>query len=101
MHVNCVLLDMHGEMEDVIVDDSKMCEFMGGEVTFVGAIPNLQVVAIGRSQVEDDVCKHGLGDCIEENTRGKILLVGSDENGEGIPIFSTQVENFKCSSLKK
>ena len=91
MLCNCVLVDVNGQLSDVSVDDGKLHEFLGGKVTFVGAIPELSAVAVGVAACYGDMNRHSLGDYIEENVKGRILLVGSDSFGRAMHVHSSSV----------
>ena len=98
MLVKSVLIETDGSMKDVIVDDASVHEYMNGDVSFVGAVDALQIVAIARTQPNnEEVNMHTLPpDTIEPGVAGKILLMGSDRNGKGMHICTDEI-NFYFS----
>lgn len=68
----------------VMISHEKLHVFFGCDITFVGALDEFGVVAVGKSeQTEKDVinpfCQNE--EFFEKNVRGNVLLIGSDEEG--------------------
>ena len=75
-----------------MVDQTKLHEYLGGDITFVGAIPELNCVAVARREGGGELNAHLLGESIDGMVRGAIYLVGVDADGEGIDLDLTTIE---------
>lgn len=81
-----------GTPREVHMDQRDASRFLGGQVTFVGALPHLNVVLVGRA------CTEGLaenahlrtlvlrGDAEDGVPQGDVLCIGSDEDGEACDV---------------
>ena len=84
MHA-AVCLHKNGEITSVIVDQSKLREYFNADVQLCGAIDELNAICVSRRKTDDKeeinfFCEK-FKSFFDENIRGDILLVGSDENG--------------------
>ena len=82
MH-RCLLISAQGEATVLSLEHGTAHTFLGGPVGFVGAIDALNAVAIGRRDDDGEVnavCAK-LPHWFYTDTRGQVLLVGSDEAG--------------------
>ena len=72
-----------GEEEVLTWDQKDLHTLLGGAVTFVGAIDDLKIVAVGRTDgvfQENPWCKNPA--YFDTPVLGDVLLVYSDEQGE-------------------
>ncbi len=98
----CVLLKYTGEMKKLQLDHKKLKEYFEHDITFVGAIDDCQVVAVGKSNCLENENKL----CIDENmfdvpVFGDVLLIGSDKNGEALDVNYEEVVETLQKSLNK
>lgn len=81
----CLLLHPDGTDEVVVLDDEYQCNRTLGtnSVTFVGAVDDLHVVALGVRYCDDlPLNRHCTDDrFFETPVRGPVLLVASDRDG--------------------
>ena len=98
----CVLLRYTGEIEKLQLDHKKLKEYFESDITFVGAIDDCQVVAVGKSNYLEN--KNIL--CIDEDmfdvpVFGDVLLIGSDKDGEALDVNYKEVVETLQKSLNK
>lgn len=79
-----VELRQDGTCCSFLINHEKLRDFFGCDVTFVGALDQYEVVAVGKRQpclddIENPFCKNK--NFFEDEVKGNILLVGSDDNG--------------------
>ena len=87
----CVHASPDGSMEEVMLDQRESSIFLKGPLRFVGAIPDLNVVIVARSDIykssENNKILEKMSDCFFETiVPGDILFVGSDEEGEAMDV---------------
>jgi len=100
----CVIVRCDGSVNIVDMLQTKASEFMKGALTFVGAVPDLNVYALARqsdvnvsaSEAHFLVRRHGEPLFFESNVCGDILFVASDEDGDETDV---DVEALKCCLL--
>lgn len=94
----CVVLNTDNTIEIKKLNHKDLSHLLG-TITFVGAVPEFNAFAVGSKDCGDVVnafCKNG--DCFETNVCGKVILIGSDENGEAIDLDDAIVDLFKPDS---
>jgi hypothetical protein len=81
VEVACVVLRASGEAQEVVIDQRKVNELLGGAPTVVGGIRSLDVMAVAlRDGKGKKATKHKLPDTFDSNIRGDIVLFRSDED---------------------
>ena len=84
--VACVVLRASGEVQEVTIDQRKVNELLGGVPTVVGGARSLDVMALAlRDGKKAKKTKHTLPDYFEENIKGDIVLVRTDEDAAPLP----------------
>lgn len=82
-----ILLRACGRVETIKYDQGKLHEVAGGVLTFVGAMPELSIVAVASRDAQNDECVplnvacRLLESYIDSNTRGDVILAMSDDSG--------------------
>lgn len=98
----CVLLKYTGEIEKLQLDHKQLKEYFENDITFVGAINDCQVVAVGKANYVENENKL----CVDKNmfdvpVFGDVLLIGSDKNGEAVDVNYKKVVETLQKSLNK
>lgn len=73
--VSCVVLLEHGEMKEVQLVHSDVHKYLGGKLCIVGALPEIDVVAVGRVDAKKPNAFCLPRASFEPNIRGDIVLV--------------------------
>ena len=78
-----------GTQAVVEVDHDSLHEYLGGSLTFVGAIPELNLVAVAREGLQNSqeagarsAWSQMMSSYLDDDVRGDVVLVVSDSNGE-------------------
>ena len=94
----CLILNVNKTHETRVLDHGKL-ENLLGKITFVGAIPDLDAFVVGSKYpvqtVLNPFCKNK--DYFEENIKGDVIVIGSDENGNGIDLDCDKTIEFITS----
>ena len=90
-----VRVDVDGTMHNEKINQSLMHTYLDGNLTFVGAIPEIFGIAIGTSNTEGALNRHLLHNHVEQNVRGRFYIVGSDEEGKAIDVSVEKVSKFR------
>ena len=80
----CLLLSCDGEMHEIYVEQEEVAEYLGGPVTFVGAIHCLDAVVVGlqtSSLLPVHPLSHRRDVFFADEVRGPLVVVASDERG--------------------
>jgi hypothetical protein len=94
MVIDTVLLTTDGDIKDIKTEDDKIHEVLGGAVTFIGSIPNLDVVACANREkplCEPNVFCSKLG---FDTTSSDIMLIRTDTNGNPQSFTSIGLKEF-------
>ncbi len=94
----CVILNTDNTIEIKKLNHKDLSVLLG-TITFVGAIPDFNAFAVGSKDCGNVVnmfCKNEA--CFEPDVCGKVILIGSDENGEAMDLDDAIVDFFKPDS---
>lgn len=98
---SCVHCNVDAALVEVVCDQREVAQLLGGPVGFVGAIPELDVVIVGRRDVEDLAPNRA---CVthshffHEPAHGPLMLVGSDSEGAPIDVMLEDVKRVWSST---
>lgn len=91
----CFLVYPCGECVEVVWDHEEAASHMGGPITFVGAIPDLQIFALARRCNEEEdlnpFCKNP--QIYMQAVKGCVLFVATDELGDPIDVNVEMLKN--------
>ena len=90
----CAILytDFNYEIKEL---DHKCMGHLIQNVTFVGAIPEISAVAVASSSSEDVINPFCYDNTrFDDNVRGIVILIGSDEEGERMDLDVTKLEHI-------
>jgi len=98
---NCIILYPSKTFKVLSLEHEKLSEILG-EITFVGAISEENVFAIGSLNVSTDsplneFCSSD--EYFEKDVRGTVVLIGSDNNGNSCDICVENVLLLLKNSL--
>ena len=97
MQHDAVLLKDDGGIHCLQVDQKKLHEYFNGAIAIVGAIEELNAIAVARETSECEninlFCKDH-DSCFDNPVSGDVLLVGSDCNGQACDIDAQCVRSF-------
>ena len=95
----CIILNTDTTYTVEQIDHKKIDEMCGG-FTFVGAIPQFNVIAVASQQPENEdsnnYCKHS--EYFDVPVKGTVILIGSDEDGEAMDLIPEPILQFLNSS---
>ena len=91
--VACVLLRADGSYHEIITDQRKMGELLGGRPTFVGAIASLGVQAVACEGAKKR-SKHSFPESFESGIKGDVLLFRIDEDAAPLPFTPTEYKDW-------
>lgn len=94
----CLVLNINKTHEIRVLDHGKL-ESLLGKITFVGAIPVLEAFVVGSidpvQKILNPFCKNK--NYFEENVKGDVIVIGSDENGNGMDLDCEKAIEFVTS----
>ena len=107
----CVRLGVDGSLSWVFADHSELACLLGGDVTFVGAVDDLQLVFVATTTSANDMENpfpalfpdHFMVEELGLSIRGDIIGVGSDARGMACDLHDEAVGKVfvsKCSAGK-
>ena len=68
--------------------------FLGGSLTFVGAFPEYEAMVVARETPDGNAEVNPLSRFLEEEVRGKIVVIRSDSEGEECDLDVQSVQDF-------
>ncbi|KAJ1491253.1 hypothetical protein T484DRAFT_1775227 [Baffinella frigidus] len=83
--VACVMLRSDGGVEEIVTDQRKMGQVLGGGPTFVGAIASLGVQAVALDGAKKKSKHTFSGANFEAGIKGDVLLFRIDDSGAPLP----------------
>ena len=92
--VPCVMLLANGSIKEVVADQRKYGEMLGGRPTVVGAIISLGVEAIARNGAKGKKNQHALPESFEANIKGDVILFRTDEDASPIPFTAKEYREW-------
>lgn len=97
-------IDCDGNVHNVMFNHLRPQDHLLPPLTFVGAIPDLNGVAIAHAGSDGlPLNRHSFGDDIigEKIVHGDIFIVGSDRNGEAVSLDTELVRARLMDALKR
>jgi hypothetical protein len=90
--MRCIRIRTDGTLEEVDCNRENLHEIMGGALTFVGALPESNIVALGLEAPEPTVNTFPFpSDTFDLPIRGDVVLVKTDEFGYDVNIVLTDM----------
>tara|TARA_A100001015_G_scaffold313289_1_gene420198 strand:+ start:67 stop:369 length:303 start_codon:yes stop_codon:yes gene_type:complete len=100
MHT-CIILNTNNTYEIKKIDH-KQIDKLCNEFTFVGAIPQFNVIAVGSKNTEgqdfNSYCNNS--EYFDVPVKGNVILLGSDEDGEAMNLNTDPILEFLISFCK-
>lgn len=82
--MNCVVVHADGSTEQMVLCQSQASEYLGGAVTFVGAVDEVRCFAVGLRDSAQLPLNTACTDPkrFDVPVRGSVLFVATDDSGE-------------------
>lgn len=93
--VKCIKLSSDGRREEIECVQEDIHVILGGPVTFVGAIPEIGVVAIGlQDQTNNTSNVSCFSQFFNETIYGDVILAKVGYDGEALSLYLHEIENW-------
>lgn len=92
--VLCLVCNTDATMEVYNFPQNTIGTFLGGSLTFVGAFPEYEAMLVARETPGSNEEVNPMSRFLEEEVKGKIVVIRSDSEGEECDLDVQSVQDF-------
>ena len=97
--VSTVIFRASGKREEVVSDQRKLSEVLGGPLTVIGAINKLGVQAVARRDSKGKPNKHQLPETFEDGVKGDVALFRTAEDASPVPFTLKDYDEWVADGM--